>query len=122
MLNPGEPLPARAPRAGDGLRRREHWPLWFLVGAVFFGLSALTSRAAAHRVAGARLAQAAVSAGLVGAYLALDFFPGVPLLQARALPLLGRLACCSCGPAWLHACCGAEGRMPFLAARSWPSA
>lgn len=46
-----------------------------------FGLSALTSRVAAHRVAGARLGQAAVSAALVGTYLALDFFPGMPLVQ-----------------------------------------
>ncbi len=51
---------------------------------MFFGLSALTSRVAAHRLAGARLGQAAISAALVGAYLALDFFPGMYMLQASA--------------------------------------
>ena len=68
--------------AGDGLRRRTHWPLWLMVGAAFFGLSAVTQPGRGG-APGALLrgVQAAGSAGLVAAYLALEFFPGLPLLQ-----------------------------------------
>lgn len=66
---------------GDGLRRREHWPLWLLAGAAFFGLVAATSPAPVRQAAPLRLAQAAASAALVGGYMALDFFPGMPSVQ-----------------------------------------
>ena len=53
-----------------------------MVGAAFFGLSAVTQPGRGG-APGALLrgVQAAGSAGLVAAYLALEFFPGLPLLQ-----------------------------------------
>eukprot|EP00887_Chlorella_sp_A99_P005591 scaffold1.g5591.t1 len=71
---------------GDGTRRREHWPLWLLVGAVSAGLAAITQGggAAAGAVA-LRLGRAAAAAALASGYLALEFFPGQPLLQGVVL-------------------------------------
>ncbi|KAL4547928.1 hypothetical protein Ndes2526B_g07145 [Nannochloris sp. 'desiccata'] len=66
---------------GDGLRRREHWPLWLLAGAAFSGLVAATSPPA-RQIAPLRLGEAAVAAFLVAGYMALEFFPGMPLVQA----------------------------------------
>lgn len=66
---------------GDGLRRREHWPLWLLVGAAFSGLVAVTSPGPARQIAPLRLGEAAVAAALVGGYMSLEFFPGMPLVQ-----------------------------------------
>jgi hypothetical protein len=71
---------------GDGLRRREHWPLWLLAAAALLGLAAATAPPRGRR-AGAplRAPQAAAAAALVGGYMALEFFPGMPLLQAATL-------------------------------------
>ena len=69
------------PAAGDGLRRRTHWPLWAMVGAAFLGLSAVTQPSGGAGSALARGAQAAGAAYLMAAYLALEFFPGLPLVQ-----------------------------------------
>jgi hypothetical protein len=66
---------------GDGLRRKEHWPLWLLVGAAFSGLVAATSPPA-RQIAPLRLGEAAVAAFLVAGYMALEFFPRMPLVQA----------------------------------------
>ena len=66
---------------GDGLRRREHWPLWLLLSAAFAGLVAATSPAPARQVAPLRLGEAALAAALVGGYMSLEFFPGMVLLQ-----------------------------------------
>ena len=66
---------------GDGLRRREHWPLWLLVGAAFAGLYAATSPAPFRHAAPLRLIEAAIAAVLVAAYMALEFFPSMPLVQ-----------------------------------------
>lgn len=66
---------------GDGIRRREHWAVWLLVAATFAGLWTLTSRVSVARAAPLRLSQAAVAALLVGGYMALDFFPGLRILQ-----------------------------------------
>lgn len=70
---------------GDGLRRREHWPLWLLAGAAFLGLAAVTSPAPGRQVQPMRLMEAAGSAALVGGYLALEFFPGMRTLQTVIL-------------------------------------
>lgn len=70
---------------GDGLRRREHWPLWMLLGAAFAGTIAATSTAPALQAAPLRLLQAAISAALVGAYMGQEFFPGMPLVQSTVL-------------------------------------
>lgn len=79
------------PIAGDGLRRRTHWPLWLMLGAAFFGLSAMTQPGGGGAL-GALLkaGQAGGSAALVAAYLALEFFPGLPLVQVRGPILRGR--------------------------------
>ena len=67
---------------GDGLRRREHWPLWLIVSASFFGILAATSKVSVNaRFAPIRLLQASISGALVGAYMALEFFPGMQLVQ-----------------------------------------
>jgi len=66
---------------GDGLRRREHWPLWLLAGAAFSGLVAATSPPA-RQIVPLRLSEAAVAAFLVAGYMALEFFPRMPLVQA----------------------------------------
>jgi hypothetical protein len=66
---------------GDGLRRREHWPLWLLAGAAFSGLVAATSPSA-RQIEPSRLGEAAIAAFLVAGYMALEFFPGMPLVQA----------------------------------------
>jgi hypothetical protein len=66
---------------GDGLRRREHWPLWLLAGAAFSGLVAATSPPA-RQIAPLRLGEATAAAVLVAGYMALEFFPGMPLVQA----------------------------------------
>lgn len=87
LLMPRSPAPrppAPSPPAGDGLRRRTHWPLWMMVGAAFCGLAAMTQP---RRGAGAevlRLAQAAGAAALLALYLALEFFPGLPMVQVGA--------------------------------------
>ncbi|PSC73750.1 no exine formation 1 [Micractinium conductrix] len=70
---------------GDGLRRRTHWPLWAMVGAAFLGLSAVTQPSGGAGSALARGAQAAGAAYLMAAYLALEFFPGLPLVQIAIL-------------------------------------
>ena len=70
---------------GDGLRRREHWPLWLLLGAVFAGLVALTQPPRRGAALVLRLGQAGAAAALAAAYLALEFFPGASLLQGLVL-------------------------------------
>ena len=70
---------------GDGLRRREHYPLWMLVGAVFFGLAALTQPMPQREAVALRLGQAGASAAMVAGYLALEFFPTMQLLQLVVL-------------------------------------
>ncbi|KAK9824524.1 hypothetical protein WJX72_011089 [[Myrmecia] bisecta] len=70
---------------GTGASRREHWPLWMLVGAVMAGLAAATSTLPVHKSVSARLTYAAVSGVCIGAYLALEFFPGIRLLQLLLL-------------------------------------
>ena len=67
---------------GDGLRRREHWPLWLVVVASFFGVLAATSKISNSVLfAPFRLIQAGLSGLLIGGYMALEFFPGMQLLQ-----------------------------------------
>lgn len=66
---------------GDGLRRREHWPLWYLLVAGISGIAAATSPVAVKDATPMRLMQATASAALVGAYMAMDFFPGLRLVQ-----------------------------------------
>ena len=66
---------------GDGLRRKEHWPLWLLLGAMFFGLVAATSPKPVRQIASLRLAQATVGGALIGLYAALEFFPGMISVQ-----------------------------------------
>ncbi|EFN59471.1 expressed protein [Chlorella variabilis] len=72
---------------GDGLRRRTHWPLWLMLGSAFLGLSAMTQPGASGGAVGPllRAGQAAGSASLAAAYLALEFFPGLPMLQVIIL-------------------------------------
>ncbi|WPT14438.1 hypothetical protein PSENEW3_00000568 [Picochlorum sp. SENEW3] len=68
---------------GDGLRRREHWPLWLVVVASFFGVLAATSKISKSvSFAPFRLIQAGLSGLLIGGYMALEFFPGMQVLQA----------------------------------------
>jgi hypothetical protein len=65
---------------GDGLTRREHWPLWLLLTSVMLGLSTVvSSRGPLNFI------QACVAATLVGLYLALDFFPNLFVLQLIVL-------------------------------------
>jgi hypothetical protein len=67
---------------GDGLRRREHWPLWFIVSASFFGILAATSKIAENATfAPLRLIQGGVAGLLVGGYMSLEFFPGMFQVQ-----------------------------------------
>lgn len=66
---------------GDGLRRRTHWPLWLMTLAAFLGLCAVTQTSGGAVGALVRTAQAAGAAASVAAYLALEFFPGLPLVQ-----------------------------------------
>ncbi|KAI3433444.1 hypothetical protein D9Q98_003258 [Chlorella vulgaris] len=72
---------------GDGLRRRTHWPLWLMLGSAFLGLSAMTQPGASGGTLGPilRAGQVGGSAALAAAYLALEFFPGLPLLQVVVL-------------------------------------
>lgn len=71
---------------GDGLRRREHWPLWLLVIASFFGMLAATSSIPkGSSYAPMRLIQAAMSGVLVGGYMSWEFFPGMVQVQAIIL-------------------------------------
>lgn len=67
---------------GAGLSRRQNWPSWLLVAAGVFALAALG--APQHkRGVGGRFAAAAAAGVAVGAYIALEFFPGQPPLQVR---------------------------------------
>lgn len=65
---------------GDGLTRREHWPLWLLLTSVMLGLSTVVSSGGPLN-----FIQACVAAALVGLYLALDFFPNLFVLQLIVL-------------------------------------
>lgn len=68
---------------GDAGGSREHWGLWFLVGAVLLGLAAAPRSAAQMRGSAARRTLVALGAGAaVAVYLSLDFFPSQMLLQA----------------------------------------
>ncbi len=70
---------------GDGLRRREHWPLWMVVAASFSGILASTSAIRANALfAPIRLIQGGVAGLLVGGYMALEFFPGMFQVQVLA--------------------------------------
>lgn len=70
---------------GDGLRRREHWPLWLVVAASFSGILASTSAIRANALfAPIRLIQGGVAGLLVGGYMALEFFPGMYQVQVLA--------------------------------------
>jgi len=71
---------------GDGLRRREHWPLWFVVAASFSGILASTSAIRENVMfAPVRLIQGGVAGLLVGGYMALEFFPGMYQAQVVAV-------------------------------------
>ncbi len=71
---------------GDGLRRREHWPLWFVVAASFSGILASTSAIRENVLfAPIRLIQGGVAGLLVGGYMALEFFPGMYQAQVVAV-------------------------------------
>ena len=56
-----------------------------MLGSAFLGLSAMTQPGASGGAVGPllRAGQAAGSASLAAAYLALEFFPGLPMLQVR---------------------------------------
>jgi hypothetical protein len=71
---------------GDGLRRREHWPLWFVVAASFSGILASTSAVSSKNAvfAPVRLIQGTISGALIGGYMALEFFPGMYQVQVLA--------------------------------------
>ena len=70
---------------GDGLRRREHWPLWLVVAASFSGILASTSAIKSNVLfAPIRLIQGGISGILVGGYMALEFFQGMYQVQVLA--------------------------------------
>lgn len=66
---------------GEVMNRRPHWPLWWLAAAVMAGLCAATSQSPGTRGTGSRLAFSATSGICIGAYIALEFFPGQLPLQ-----------------------------------------
>lgn len=71
---------------GDGIRRREHWPLWLIIFASLSGISAATSKFHRDtRFAPTLLLQGSASGLLVGAYMALEFFPGIIKTQALVI-------------------------------------
>jgi len=72
---------------GDGIRRREHWPLWLVIFASIFGIVAGTSKRKGdqHTFAPKRLAQGSISGVLVGVYMALEFFPGLMIVQGLVI-------------------------------------
>lgn len=73
-----------------------------MVGAAFCGLAAMTQPGgggAAGEVL--RTLQAGGSAALVALYLALEFFPGLPMVQVRASSWG---ACCPTA-CWKRRCC-----------------
>lgn len=63
------------------LAGRAHWPLWLLAAAALAALSAATSETAGQAAGGGLLGHAAACGGCVGAYLALELFPGQNLMQ-----------------------------------------
>eukprot|EP00884_Botryococcus_braunii_P004653 jgi/Botrbrau1/14189/Bobra.182_3s0122.1 len=70
---------------GEVMARRPHWPLWWLAAAVMAGLCAATSQSPGTRGTSSRLAFSAASGICVGAYIALEFFPGQLPLQGVVL-------------------------------------
>lgn len=64
---------------GLGLSRREHWPLWLLIGSVFTGLAAAVTNNSPVNYS--RMLFGAIGGLSVGSYLSLEFFPDQGVLQ-----------------------------------------
>ena len=70
---------------GDGLRRRTHWPLWFMLGSAFLGVTAMTQTS--RGVLSALLRTVQVGCASCALYLIAPVAPTVqpPLAVFRAL-------------------------------------